>query len=185
MCTAINGIVTDEQVRMDSAENRAEVLTSGTRDTTPVTSAQAPDLTDGRDEIRAPMDQNQMLLAADPESVKAAREFTTETLRCWQLDALMDESVMIASELVTNAVRHGACQGSPGSGKIGLSWQRHVGRLICVVTDGSRMPPVLMQADMDSESGRGLHVVDALAAGWGWTMVGTSEKAVWAVLALP
>lgn len=27
MCTAINGIVTDEQVRMDSAENRAEVHT--------------------------------------------------------------------------------------------------------------------------------------------------------------
>jgi len=150
-----------------------------------VTSAQAPDLTDGRDQIRAPLDQNQMLLTADPESVKAAREFTAETLRCWQLDELMDEGVMIASELVTNAVRHGACAGGPASGKVGLSWQRHVGRVICVVTDGSTMPPVLMAADMDAESGRGLHVVDALAAGWGWTMVGGAEKAVWAILALP
>jgi anti-sigma regulatory factor (Ser/Thr protein kinase) len=150
-----------------------------------VTSAKAPDLTDGRDEMRAPLDQNQMLLAADPESVKAAREFTAETLRCWQLDALMDEGVMIASELVTNAVRHGACPGGPGPGKVGLSWQRHIGRVICVVTDGSKMPPVLMRADMDAESGRGLHVVDALAAGWGWTMVGAGEKAVWAILPLP
>ena len=170
---------------MDSAENRAEVLTSGTRDTTPVTSAQAPDLTDGRDQIRAPLDQNQMLLTADPESVKAAREFTAETLRCWQLDALLDEGVMIASELVTNAVRHGACAGDLAPGKVGLSWQRHIGRVICVVTDGSKMPPVLMAADMEAESGRGLHVVDALAAGWGWTMVGGAEKAVWAILALP
>ena len=150
-----------------------------------MTSAQAPDLTDGRDEMRAPLDQNQMVLTADPESVKAAREFTTATLRCWQLDALMDEGVMIASELVTNAVRHGAFPGGPGSGKVGLSWQRHIGRVICVVTDGSKMPPVLIQAEMDAESGRGLHVVDALAAGWGWTMVGATEKAVWAILAMP
>ena len=169
---------------MDSAET-APKSTPGTRDTTPVTSAQAPDLTDGRDEMRAPVDQNQMVLTADPESVKAAREFTAETLRCWQLDALMDEGVTIASELVTNAVRHGALHGGPGSGKVGLSWQRHIGRVICVVTDGSNMPPVLMQADMDAESGRGLHVVAALAAGWGWTMVGAGEKAVWAVLPLP
>jgi anti-sigma regulatory factor (Ser/Thr protein kinase) len=150
-----------------------------------VTSAQAPDLTKGRDEIRAPLDQQQMLLTADPESVKAAREFTAETLRCWQLDALMDEGVMIASELVTNAVRHGACAGGAASGKVGLSWQRHLSTVICVVTDGSKMPPVLLQADMDAESGRGLRVVDALAAGWGWTMVGAGEKAVWAVLPLP
>jgi anti-sigma regulatory factor (Ser/Thr protein kinase) len=149
-----------------------------------VTSAQARDLTDGRDEMRAPLDQNQMLLAADPESVKAARDFTSETLRCWQLDALVDEGVMIASELVTNAVRHGPCLGGPGSGKVGLSWLRHSGRVICVVTDGSNLPPVLMPADMGAESGRGLHVVDALAASWGWTMLGAGEKAVWAVLAL-
>jgi anti-sigma regulatory factor (Ser/Thr protein kinase) len=150
-----------------------------------VTSAQARDLTDGRDDMRAPLDQSQMLLTADPESVRAARDFTAQTLGCWQLDALIDEGVMIASELVTNAVRHGGCVGGPAAGKVGLSWQRHVGRVICVVTDGSKTPPVLMQADMDAESGRGLHVVDALAAGWGWTIVGAGEKAVWAVLPLP
>ena len=127
---------------------------------------------------------SQLLLTADPDSVKAARDFTAQTLRCWQLDDLVDEGVMIASELVTNAVRHGACLGGPGTGKVGLTWQRHVSRVICVVTDGSIMPPVLAPPDTGAESGRGLHVVNALAAAWGWTMVGTGEKAVWAALSL-
>jgi anti-sigma regulatory factor (Ser/Thr protein kinase) len=136
--------------------------------------------------VRATHDQQQeTLLAADPESVRAARDFTAQTLRRWQLDALVDEGVMIASELVTNAVRHGGCAGGPGSGKVGLSWRRDADRVICVVTDGSSLPPVLMQADMDAESGRGLHVVEAIAAGWGWAMVAAGEKAVWAVLPLP
>ena len=163
-------------------------------------SAQARDLTyDGhglrapcghRDEPtyspdQIPAGQIQLLLTADPESVRAARDFTAETLRGWQLDALVDEGVMIASELVTNAVRHGACLGGPGSGKVGLTWQRHIGQVICVVTDGSSMPPVLVPADRGAESGRGLHVVHALAAGWGWTMLGAAEKAVWAALRLP
>jgi len=127
---------------------------------------------------------SELLLTADPDSVKAARDFTAETLRGWQLGDLVDEGVMIASELVTNAVRHGVCVGGPGTGKVGLTWQRHVSRVICVVTDGSSMPPVLAAPDTGAESGRGLHVVNALAAAWGWTMVGSGEKAVWAALSL-
>jgi len=126
-----------------------------------------------------------LLLTADPESVKAARDFTVETLTRWQLGELVDEGVMIASELVTNAVRHGACLGGPGSGKVGLMWQHHASLIVCVVTDGSGLPPMLGPADMGAESGRGLHVVHALAVGWGWTMLGAGEKAVWAALPLP
>jgi anti-sigma regulatory factor (Ser/Thr protein kinase) len=127
---------------------------------------------------------NQLLLTSDPDSVKSARDFTAETLRGWHLDDLIDEGVMIASELVTNAVRHGACLGGPGTGKVGLTWQRHASRVVCVVTDGSSLPPVLAPPDTAAESGRGLHVVNSLAAAWGWTMVGAGEKAVWAALPL-
>jgi anti-sigma regulatory factor (Ser/Thr protein kinase) len=125
-----------------------------------------------------------LLLTADPDSVKVARDFTAETLHAWKLDDLVDEGVMIASELVTNAVRHGACLGGPGTGKVGLTWQHHMSSVICVVTDGSSLPPVLGPPDMSAESGRGLHVVHALAVGWGWTMVSNAEKAVWAALSL-
>ncbi len=131
--------------------------------------------------------QGEFLLIPGPESVKAARDFTASTLRGWKLDALVEEAVIVASELITNAIRHGACQAGPSSDatSVMLAWQRHDGRVICVVTDGSSMPPVLEQADMSSESGRGLQVVHALAAAWGWVMLGACEKAVWAAFQLP
>ncbi len=67
-------------------------------------------------------------LAPVPESARAAREFTVATLRRWHLDALIDDAVVIASELVTNAIRHGtptAEEGAAGAGENGrveLSW---------------------------------------------------------------
>jgi hypothetical protein len=54
-----------------------------------------------------------------------------------------------------------------------------------VVTDRSPKPPVLVPADLNAESGRGLQIVHALAPAWGWTMLSAQEKAVWAALQLP
>ena len=182
-----------------------------------MTSAQARDLTYGSRELRPignlrrpatvqqctmegqdPADYGDLLkLAADrhgalllipgPESVRAAREFTAATLRGWKLEALVEEAVIVASELVTNAIRHGArpSGSNADSASVMLAWQRYDGRIICVVTDGSSMPPVLEQADASAESGRGLQVVHALAAAWGWVMLGACEKAVWAAFQLP
>src|SRR6266851_6983689 len=83
--------------------------------------------------------QSELLLIPGPESVKAARDFTAATLRGWKLDALAEEAVIVASELVTNAIRHGTCSSGPDVdvASVMLAWQRHDGRIICVVTDGS------------------------------------------------
>src|SRR5258706_2308771 len=131
--------------------------------------------------------QSELLLIPGPESVKAARDFTAATLHGWKLDALVEEAVIRTSELVTNAIRHVTGSSGPDVdvASVMLAWQRHDGRIICVVTDGSSMPPVLEQADTSSESGRGLQVVHALAAAWGWVMLGACEKAVWAAFQLP
>lgn len=136
---------------------------------------------------RGPGAHSELVLKQGRESVKAARDFTADTLRCWQLDTLIQEAVTIASELVTNAIEHGTCLAPPTSdiARVELAWQRHTSRVICVVTDESSRPPVLGRADMDAESGRGLQVVHALAAAWGWEMLGAREKAVWAALLLP
>lgn len=130
-----------------------------------------------------------ILLATGPESAKTARDFTTQTLRGWQLDDLVAEAVLIVTELVTNAIRHGGCCVSVATasadqhgGKVELAWQRDAGRVICVVTDGSAKPPVLAPDDPNAESGRGLQVVQALAAAWGWMLLGVATKAVWAAL---
>lgn len=135
----------------------------------------------------APASLRQALLAIGPESARAARDFTKSALREWQLDELISEAVLIASELVTNAIRHGGCS-APAQGcaepGVELAWQRQPSRVICMVTDRSPLPPRLGPADEDAESGRGLLVVQALAATWGWMMLGTATKAVWAALAV-
>lgn len=125
-----------------------------------------------------------------PESARAAREFTVVTLRKWQLEALIEDAVVIASELATNAIRHGtptAMGGTAGEpeGRVELSWCLQASRLICVVTDQTGKPPALAAADPEAESGHGLQIVGALAVAWGWTILGTGEKAVWAALELP
>ncbi len=123
----------------------------------------------------------QVFLSVAPEAAKAARDFTKATLAEWQLDELVTEAVLIASELVTNAVRHGGCC-SGDSNPVELAWQRQASRIVCVVTDCNSQPPVLGAADQDAESGRGLQVVQALAATWGWMLLGATSKAVWAAL---
>jgi anti-sigma regulatory factor (Ser/Thr protein kinase) len=127
-----------------------------------------------------------VLLPSDPESAKAAREFTVATLRTWQLSHVIDDAEIIATELVTNAIKHGACcAGSTSAiGPVELVWQRDTGRVVCVVTDGNSQPPVLVAANPDSECGRGLQVVQALASSWGWMKLGATQKAVWAAIYL-
>src|SRR6516162_1022029 len=130
-------------------------------------------------------------LAPVPESARAAREFTVATLRKWNLDALIEDAVVIASELATNAITHGTpaatrgATGEAGDGRVELSWCVQASRLICVVTDQTGTPPALAAGGPETESGHGLQIVGALAVAWGWTILGTGEKAVWAALELP
>jgi hypothetical protein len=126
--------------------------------------------------------QCRITLAPVPQSTRTARDFTIATLHGWSLDDLIQDSVMVVSELVTNAIRHGtACsEGDAGDARVELSWWYQAGRLTCTITDGSVKQPVLEPADRDAESGRGLQVVQALAIDWGWTALRTGGKSVWA-----
>jgi anti-sigma regulatory factor (Ser/Thr protein kinase) len=135
--------------------------------------------------------RRRVALAPVPESARAAREFTVATLRMWHLDALTEDAVVVASELATNAIQHGSpvalgdATGDSGSGRVELSLCLQTSRLICVVTDQTGTPPALAAGGPDAESGHGLQIVGALAVAWGWTILGTGEKAVWAALELP
>src|SRR5215471_13347656 len=133
--------------------------------------------------------RRRMGLAPVPESARAARAFTVATLRKWHLDALIEDAVVIASELATNAIQHGTpamrdAAGEVESGRVELSWCLQASRLICVVTDQTGTPPALAAGGPEAESGHGLQIVGALAVAWGWTILGTGEKAVWAALEL-
>jgi anti-sigma regulatory factor (Ser/Thr protein kinase) len=116
----------------------------------------------------------------------AARDFTRQILGSWGLLVLAEDATVIVSELVTNALRHGA-QPANGAGhdRVELILLRQPGQMVCAVTDPGAEPPVKAAPDPSAEAGRGLHVIEALAAAWGWARVDAHKKAVWATLALP
>jgi histidine kinase-like protein len=123
------------------------------------------------------------VLGPELESCKAARDFTRATLHAWDLDMVLMDAAVVASELVTNALRHGM-NGQEHS-QAELIWWWQASHLLCVVIDPSTEPPVRRLASPAAQSGRGLQVVQAIASAWGWTPLAAVHKAVWADLPVP
>nr|WP_239148806.1 ATP-binding protein [Streptomyces sp. SID12501] len=118
-------------------------------------------------------------------SVPVARAQARALSRQWRLpDSVADSLEWVVTELVTNAVIHGrATRGS----RVAVTYHLDGGRLRVDVRDAaSGMPsagsPTPEDGD-ESEGGRGLQVVAALADDWGVTprVIG---KSVWAELAV-
>ncbi|MGH9104111.1 MAG: ATP-binding protein [Acidimicrobiales bacterium] len=77
----------------------------------------------------------------------------------------LDVVVLCASELLTNAVRH-------GGGPSGIEVLSAPGAVRVAVRDRNPSPPLLLPAGPEAESGRGLRIVEALSTAWGWNPVG-------------
>jgi len=107
-------------------------------------------------------------LAADHRAPRAARAFIAGELASGTLpDGVpVDDVVLIASELVTNAVRAGAAW-------VDLTLRVTGRRVDLVVTDDACGLPVMATADREAVGGRGLRIVDELADTW---MVTPREK---------
>jgi anti-sigma regulatory factor (Ser/Thr protein kinase) len=97
---------------------------------------------------------------------------------------LAEDAAVIVSELVTNALLHG-CAKSAAADQVELLLWRRAGQMVCAVTDPGPQAPVLVLPEPLAEAGRGLQVVQALSATWGWTRLGGRRKMVWAALRLP
>ncbi|MFC5746762.1 ATP-binding SpoIIE family protein phosphatase [Actinomadura rugatobispora] len=117
-------------------------------------------------------------LPADPAAVRRARGLIRARLGEWGLGDLSPTTELLASELVTNAIRH-------AGGRLTLRLVRE-GGLVCEVFDSSDgRPRIRHQEDADpAESGRGLHVVGRLAQRWGVRRTARG-KAVWCEQELP
>jgi len=122
-------------------------------------------------------------LGAQPRPVRAARDFTAATLRRWDATERAEDVAVVVSELVTNALRYGL----PGSDPARPASRMRFGLVqpgpcvVCAVADPSRAAPAVQETDVLAETGRGLHVVGALADAWGYTTPGDTGKAVWAM----
>jgi anti-sigma regulatory factor (Ser/Thr protein kinase) len=123
----------------------------------------------------------------DPDAASAkAREFTRHVLHSWGLLALAEDATIVVSELVSNALRHGV----RGTNQVALDGIDlllccRAGLMACAVADPGAEAPLLLSPDLTAETGRGLHVVEALSTAWGWTRLGGQCKAVWATMPIP
>ncbi|HVF06741.1 MAG TPA: SpoIIE family protein phosphatase [Frankiaceae bacterium] len=111
---------------------------------------------------------------AEPDAVPRARRLAMETLAAIGLDDLVDDASVIMTELVTNAVLHGL---EPIHVRV-LATET-MARL--EVEDGNPNLPFRGLAGVNSMTGRGLHLVAALARRVGSDSRGTG-KVVWAEL---
>ncbi|MGW6687041.1 SpoIIE family protein phosphatase [Streptomyces sp. NPDC054961] len=109
-------------------------------------------------------------LEADLSLVAHARELVTDQLSDWQLDDLAFVTELVASELVTNAIRY-------AGGPVGLRLIRDR-KLICEVSDPSSTQPRLRRARETDEGGRGLFLVAQLTDRWGCRFT-RSGKTIW------
>ncbi|WP_314242152.1 ATP-binding SpoIIE family protein phosphatase [Streptomyces kutzneri] len=109
-------------------------------------------------------------LEADLSLVARARELVVGQLSDWQLDDLGFVTELVASELVTNAIRY-------AGGPVGLRLIRDR-VLVCEVSDHSSTQPRLRRARETDEGGRGLFLVAQLTDRWGCRFTSTG-KTIW------
>jgi CheY-like chemotaxis protein/anti-sigma regulatory factor (Ser/Thr protein kinase) len=118
-------------------------------------------------------DQATLHLRADVTSARQARAFTRETLADWRADTLGDDALLVVTELVTNAVTHARSEC-----ELRLSISANSLR-IEVMDEGSGTPDPLPPSATRNH-GRGLHLIDAIAAAWGVEPSAPAGKLVWA-----
>ncbi len=101
-----------------------------------------------------------VVLPPEARSPSMSRRFVERALTRWELDALTDTAVLLTSELVTNAIVHAQTE-------VAVTIRREGRHTVSVsVSDGSATAPRLARHTSDSATGRGLGILDTLAASW-------------------
>jgi anti-sigma regulatory factor (Ser/Thr protein kinase) len=105
----------------------------------------------------------------------AARRFVFETLHDWRHQRVVADAELIVSELATNSVIHGHSNFT-----VAIAASDNVVRIS--VIDNSSVLPKPCQPLLNATGGRGLQIVNALAARWS-AESRPHGKVVWAELA--
>ncbi|MGW7238739.1 ATP-binding protein [Streptomyces sp. NPDC054804] len=128
-----------------------------------------------------------MAVPHGPAGVGKARHRMRDQLRTGGVsESVIDDAVLILSELLSNACKHGRPLGDAlaGDGDVRAAWRVDSrGRLIVEVTDGGGPTrPAPMTPSVTAHGGRGLNIITALADDWGVRDDARGEVTVWVVV---
>jgi anti-sigma regulatory factor (Ser/Thr protein kinase) len=104
------------------------------------------------------------------------RRFLAHTLVLCDSTVNEADASLVLSELVTNAVEHGE------TGTVHVTLLVGPSSLRIEVADSSGNEPRLAERAPLAHDGRGLRIVDGVAANWGWSFPDVDHKVVWAAL---
>ncbi|WP_370413860.1 ATP-binding protein [Streptomyces fradiae] len=125
-----------------------------------------------------------MAVPHGPAGVGEARHRMREQLsRSGMAESVVDDAVLILSELLSNACRHGRPLGCAdvGDGDVRAAWSidRSGGLTVEVTDGGGPTRPVPATPSVTARGGRGLNIISALAQDWGVRDSATGEVTVW------
>ncbi|KIE24902.1 hypothetical protein LK08_22085 [Streptomyces sp. MUSC 125] len=128
-----------------------------------------------------------MAVPHGPAGVGRARHRMRIQLRSGGVsESVIDDAVLILSELLSNACKHGRPLGDmpSGHGDVRAAWRVDArGRLIVEVTDGGGPTrPAPATPSVTAHGGRGLNIITALADEWGVRDDVQGEVTVWVVV---
>ncbi len=142
------------------------------------------------DEHTGPVRHFRIHLSATTRGARLARHLTAEQLASWgwpyDTEANRTASLLVV-ELATNAVRHGRVRGRDFALRLTLHPKDATLRIEVTDARPDHHPPTsgaLAPAEPDTESGRGLLLVEALSSHWGTTAGDPYTKTVWCEVAL-
>jgi anti-anti-sigma regulatory factor len=113
-----------------------------------------------------------------PSSARVAREFVRDTCAWWDVLSVVEDAVLLANELVSNAVIH-----TSSASRLQIELRR--GLLTVAVSDDSPQEAVVRDPGGDMSDVHGLLLVAQLATTWGCTPTWNGGKVVWATLRTP
>ena len=124
-------------------------------------------------------------LAALPTGPACARGHVRSVAMEWGLQDLADTAELLATELITNAVRASErlrIRADLAMVPVVQLWMvSDRASIVIHVWDGSDEMPVRHEANPDDESGRGLMLVESLSKDWG-AYREADDKVVWVVI---
>jgi CheY-like chemotaxis protein len=111
-----------------------------------------------------------------PASVARARRFVRSWCQAWNESAIVEPTLLVVSELVTNAITH-------GGGLDELRLRLMPDALRVEVVDAGVGSPEIAESHETDEGGRGLRIVTSLSRAWGVENGENGTKVIWSEVA--